>query len=288
MTGAAAPPQLELRFAPDAAGTTRVVRRRVRYPYAFLQPFWFGDRPEGIATAILQSGSGGLFGSERLGQVLALEPGAAAHVTSQAATIVHDARGGAAAEQEVRLELGAGSFLEYLPEPLLLFPGAALAQRIHAVLAPSAVLLLGDGAAAHDPEAGAGDPGRPFAVWRSSLEVRLEDGRLLFADRASPGGAAWRRALAGGGRQRRACGWFALVAPAAGPRQAGLAAALAAALEPVAAAGVDAALAALPNGAGLWCRIAAPDGAGLRAGLRACWTAARTAWTGAPPPRPRK
>ncbi len=104
--------QLELTFAADGKGRTRVSRRRVRYPYTFLKPFWFGDRPRGIATAMIQSGSGGLFGGERLGQVITLERDAAAHVTNQAATIVHAARGHAATEQNVCLRLAPDAFLE--------------------------------------------------------------------------------------------------------------------------------------------------------------------------------
>ena len=91
--------QLELRFAPDVGGVTRVVQRRVCYPYVFLKPFWFGDQPTGIATAIIQSSSGGLFGGERLLQRLRLAPHAAVHLTNQAATIVHAMRGHAATVQ---------------------------------------------------------------------------------------------------------------------------------------------------------------------------------------------
>ncbi len=287
-------PQLDLTFAPDSAGISRLVRRRVRYPYTFLKPFWFGDRPEGIATAILQSGSGGLFGGERLAQRILLQPGAALHLTTQAAAIVHARRAAAAAEQRIDLQLAPGSFLEYLPEPMLLFPDAGLEQRISVRLDPAAVLLLGDGVVAHDPDGdgphGAGAAGdRPFGLFRGLLEVRLPDGRLLFADRTAVTGAGYDRALAGGGMRRRGCGWFALVAPAEGDRHPMLKAALQAALDALPADGrIQAVAAELPNGAGLWCRIAAQGGGDLRTALRACWAAARLALTGAPAPRNRK
>lgn len=281
-------PQLDLTFAPDASGISRLVRRRVRYPYSFLKPFWFGDRPDGIATAILQSASGGLFGGERLGQRIVMQRGAALHVTTQAAAIVHARRGGAAAAQRIDLQLGADSFLEYLPEPMLLFPDAGLLQRIAVTMDPAAVLLLGDGVVAHDPDGGM--PGdRPFGLYQGLLEVRLPDGRLLFADRSAVTGQGFDRALAGGGRRRRACGWFALVAPAAQARLPALKAALQAALDGLPPGrGSHAAVAELPNGAGLWCRIATEGGGDLRLALRACHAAARLALTGAAAPRNRK
>lgn len=280
-------PQLDLTFAPDRGGVTRLVRRRVRYPYTFLKPFWFGDQPEGIATAMLQSASGGLFGGERLGQTVTLARGAAVHVTTQAAAIVHAARGQPATEQQVRLRLGPQAFLEYLPEPMILFPGAGLAQQIAAELDPAAVLLFGDGIVRHDP----GPTDAPFATYRSDLEVFLPDGRLLFADRAEIAGADFDRVLQCRGAQWRACGLFAIAAPAAADRHAALAAALNESLDPLTrgeGAAVYAASAALPNRAGVACRIAASGGAELRAALEACWRSARFALTGAPPPRRRK
>ena len=280
-------PQLDLTFAADAAGTSRLVRRRVRYPYAFLRPFWFGDRPEGIATAILQSGSGGLFGGERLGQRVAVEEGAALHITTQAAAIVHARRGRSAAEQHIALHLAPGSYLEYLPEPMLMFPDGGLEQRIAVEMAADAVLLLGDGIAAHDPEASEGTLPQPFGLHRNSLEVRLPDGRLLFADRGTVTGEGFAAALSGGERPRRACGWFAAVAPGLPERHADLQTGLQAALDDLSGP-VDAAAGSLPGGAGAWCRIVAKGGDGLRAAQRACWSAARLTLTGAPPPRNRK
>lgn len=280
-------PQLALTFAPDAAGVTRLVRRRVRYPYAFLKPFWFGDRPEGIATAILQSGSGGLFGGERLAQAITLQASAAAHVTTQAAAIAHAARDRPATRQDVTLTLAAGSYLEYLPEPVLLFPGSALVQRIDAAVAPDALLLLGDGIVHHDP---AGH-GQPFERHASVLEVRRSDGRLLFTDRTAITGIGFDRSLRGAGRAWPACGWLAIVAPdqARHPR---LAAGLTEAMRELAVLRAEgrllAAFAELPNRAGFWCRMLAADGSVLRGAMRCLWRQGRVAATGLPPPRDRK
>src|SRR5690606_19591985 len=133
------------------------------YPYTFLKPFWFGDRPPGVATVMLQSASGGLFGGEDLAQVVTLAAGAAVHMTTLAATVVHAARMHPPTTQQVRVALGAHAYFEYLPEPLILFPGAHIAQRLAITLDASARCILGDGVVRHDPS----PADLPFAAYRS-------------------------------------------------------------------------------------------------------------------------
>lgn len=279
--------QLDLAFARDADGVTRVVRRRVRYPYVFLKPFWFGDRPPGIATAMIQSSSGGLFGGERLSQRISLERGAAAHVTNQAATVVHAMREHAATEQDVDLELGSEAYLEYLPEPAILFPDAGLAQRVRVALDPTAVLLYADGIVRHDPWS----RDAPFGLYRNSLEVSLASGSLLLADRSEVTGSEFDTVLRGPDGPWSACGLFAMVAPTRSSRSAAVVAAIDAGLDALVRAGgprVYAACVEAPHEAGVVCRIVANDGAGLRAALDVCWRTVRLAMTGAAAPRRRK
>ncbi len=279
--------QLELAFAPDADGCTRVVQRRVRYPYTFLKPFWFDDRPRGIATVLLQSGSGGLFGGEQLAQQVRLEPGAAVHVTTQAATIVHAARGYPATIQNVRLQVSRDAFLEYLPEPLILFPGARLQQHIVAELDTCATLVIADGYMSHDPDGN----DTPFDNYSNNLEVISPQGRLLFADRVAVAGSDFARSLRIDNVPWRATGLFVVAAPHLHTRHAEITAALQLAMDAIAASrreALYAAAAALPNSAGVVCRIAARRGEDLRAALAVCSQHARILLTGSPPPRRRK
>lgn len=280
--------QLELDFARDAAGVTQVVRRRVRYPYTFLKPFWFDERPAGLATVLVQSGSGGLYGGERLGQRLALGAGSAVHFTTQAATVVHARRDYAATTQAVTLDVGHGAYLEHLPEPLILFPDAALEQRVEACLGPDAVLLHADGIVRHDP----GDTDRPFAHYRSELTVRGANGRLLLRDRLAVDGVVFDRHLAHG----QSAGWrgyglLLVAAPGRGAEQAAWCARLNAGFASLAGptdAGLYAACAPLPNAAGVACRIVSRDGAVLRLALERCWRDMRQALTGCAASRRRK
>ena len=279
--------QLELEFAPDTAGITRLVRRRVRYPYTLLKPFWFGDHPKGIATLPLQSGSGGLFAGERLAQHIVARAGSSAHITTQAATVVHGSDSRDPATQAIDIDVRAGAYVEYLPEPVVLFPGAALEQRIRATVAPDAVLVYADGCVLHAPPA----TGGVFDCYANTFEARDPTGVSLCVDRMRISGSDMVQSLAADGRTRGACGALFVLANGRGALLEQLVGTLNAHLVdgPLAANGdVYAAAGLLPHGRGAWCRIVAVDGRGLRDALECGWRTVREALCGSPPPRRRK
>ena len=82
--------------------------------------------------------------------------GAAAHVTTQASTIVHSMTEGCA-RQEARIALEPGSFFEYLPDPMILFPGARLASHLRIRFAPGTSAIICDSFLLHDPHGKAGE-----------------------------------------------------------------------------------------------------------------------------------
>ncbi|QLQ09943.1 MAG: urease accessory protein UreD [Nocardioidaceae bacterium] len=170
--GKAWTPQLKLVLARGDDGVTRIERRRSRYPYVVLRPFWFGDRPDGMATVILQSGSGGLYAGEQLGQHFVVGPDAAAQVTTQAATVVHSSEDMGTTQVRTMVDLGLGAHFEYIADPLILFPGASLQQVVDARLRPDSIFVLAEGTLRHDP--GPGD--RPLPTLRvvSPSEGRME------------------------------------------------------------------------------------------------------------------
>ena len=115
-------PQAALRFARAPDGQSYIARQRVGYPFHITRPFYFDEAPAGALTLYLQSVSGGIYQGEDLRMTCSADPGSAAHVTTQAATIVHRMPA-APARQTVALEAADGAFLEYLPDPLIMFPG---------------------------------------------------------------------------------------------------------------------------------------------------------------------
>ncbi|WP_188607316.1 urease accessory protein UreD [Chelatococcus reniformis] len=266
-------PELDLRAERRGAHTV-LTAQFVTYPFHLTRPFRLDPlRPE-VATLYMQSASGGLYADEDLNAAVAVGPGAALHLTTQASTMVLGPAG-KTARMRVRLAVGAGGFLAYGPDPLILFPGSAPDTELAVDLAPGAGAVLNDGFLLHDPQ-GLGAAPQSF---RSVTEVRI-GGRPILVDRQRVAGADL--AAPGG--------------PLNGYRVAGsaLLLGLGAALSPEAlgerlgASGVLAGVTALPAGCGLGVRVLAHDGASFQTAMTAVFAAAFTARFGVEPTPRRK
>lgn len=156
---------------------THIGRQYVSYPFHMTRPFAFDAAIPSLLTVYQQSSSGGLYRDDRLASRFDVEAGAAGHVTTQAATVVHDCYG-QPAQQTTEIVLEEGAFLALTPDPLVLFPGAACSGDTQVRLAPGAVLLLSDAFALHDPEG----RGRPFERLGARVDIRDSAGRLLVRD----------------------------------------------------------------------------------------------------------
>ena len=275
-------PQAALRFARAPDGQSYIARQRVGYPFHITRPFYLDEAPAGVLTLYLQSVSGGIYQGENLRMTCAAGPGSAAHVTTQAATIVHRMPA-APARQTALLEAAPGALLEYLPDPLIMFPGARLASVLEIEAAADATVVACESFSHHDP----GGEDRRFESFAAALRIRDEDGRLLALERYEVAG----NSLAPGRSQVArwpAQGSLVVVHRGAerGPGREAVLAALRAALAPTEAFYGGAS--ALPNEAGVGARLLARDGATLRAGLEAAWRAVRLALYGTPPAPRRK
>ena len=276
----AAPPsgRAEIAFGRGPEGETFVQRQFAAYPFHVCRPHTFAGDPPGMVTLYLQSLSGGIYEHERLSLTITAGAETRAHVTSQASTIVQSMQDGRA-ELAVSMEAGEGALLEYIPDPLILFPRADLATALTVRRHEAAQVILADAFLAHDPEG----RGRPFARLDSRLEVEAPDGRLLARDRFVLSGEAYRDGLS----HERAGGALAtLVVLSGSDLIEPLLAALRGALEDL--PGTYAGASALPNDCGVRARLLGSDGVALRRAMHAAWAAARETLTGARPPERRK
>ena len=269
--------QADIKFARDPDGVTGICRQRVGYPFHLGRALRMPGDPAGMPTVYLQSCSGGIFERDDLRMRIVAGAGASAHVTSAASTVVHGMES-AGARQIVELDAGAGALLEYLPDPVILFPRARLHNGVQVRLDPQASVIFGEALILHDPKGGGG----AFEFLESETVVRDRAGKLLVCDRFRCSGGDLARALPGiNGAYAAQATLFALTM--AHPATA-LVGAMRQALSPI--EDVYAAASALPNGAGAWIRVLARDAIGARAALHAAWAAARTEITGqAPVPR---
>lgn len=164
---------------------TRIGRQFVSYPYHLTRAFALDRAIPELITVYQQSSSGGLYRGERLASHFKVGRNAAAHVTTQAATLVHDCHGQPVI-QTTAIDLDEGSFLSWTPEPLVLFPGGLCTTATTATIAPGAVVMIGEAFAWHDPAGSS----RPFDRLQSELVLRDGRGRLLLRDSFSVSGEA--------------------------------------------------------------------------------------------------
>ncbi len=271
--------RIEIEFARAPEGETYVSRQHAAYPYHLCRPHRFAGDPEGMATLYLQSCAGGIYAGDRLEERVMVREGARAQVTTQAASIVHSMVGSSAA-QSVHIDAEPGAFVEFLPDPLILFPQASLETRLRIRAPESTTVIACDSFLMHDPEAQGGVFGRLAA----EIAAETADGRLLALDRFEVAGATMQRGLAGIAGRFGAHGslWVLSRDRPAGELVEGLREKLAG------VAGVYAGASLLPNQVGAAVRMLAEDGVALRAGLFAAWAAARQALTGQLPEPRRK
>ena len=90
--------------------------------------------------AVVINTSGGMTGGDRYDVEVALDAGARATVVGQACEKIYRSAGGDA-ELDVRLTVQDGARLHWLPQPAILFDGAAFRRRLTIDLAPGAALF---------------------------------------------------------------------------------------------------------------------------------------------------
>ncbi|MGD9502184.1 MAG: urease accessory protein UreD [Methyloceanibacter sp.] len=271
--------RLDLAFAADGGGRTYLARQYANYPFHVCRALYQDAERPGLATLYLQSCSGGLYEDDRLDMRLEVAPSAEAHVSTQSPTVVHTMPEGAA-RLVARIACAPKSYLEYLPDPQILFPGSRCASRVEVSLDGDAVALVSDSFLGHDPDGRGGT----FANYASEIVIADAAGRNLAIDRLKVDGGSFGGGCPGISGSYAAQGTM-IVAGLALPSPS-----LVEALRGIrpdddgAAIGIS----DLPKGAGYLVRILAADGVALKRAMSRAWSAARTVLKGAPPAERRK
>lgn len=152
-----------------------------RAPLLVQKALYCDEGMPGLPVVFIVSNSGGILQGDRYRLEFSLEPGACAHVTTQAATKIHEMDANHAAQtQEISLE--EGSYLEYMPEQVIPFRHSRFLSRTRIRIAPTASLLYSEilvGGRKHYLD------GELFAFDLFSSLVRAErpDGVELFTEK---------------------------------------------------------------------------------------------------------
>jgi urease accessory protein len=273
--------ELRLTLGPDHRGRTAVRARRQRFPLRTTMPFYLDAAAPGMAFVYIQNPTGGVFAGDRLIASVVAEPGARVHMTTQSATKLYRCET-AAAHQELSFVLGAGAYVEYIPDPLIPHAGSQYTQSTSVELAAGAMFVAGETIAP-----GRRARGERFAYDLLELDTSVRrDGRELCAERLRLEPHRARPARPGVLGDYEYVVSLIAVAPEAD--EVALARAIGDALAGHAGAGVRGAAGELPGGAGALARILARDAIGAVDALRSAWAAARLALLGLPLPERRK
>jgi urease accessory protein len=271
--------RISLEFARDGNGRTYLARQYACYPFHVCKvQFHDADWPS-LATLYAQSCSGGLYEDDQHRLELTVRSGAEAHFTTQASTIVHSMPVGRA-RHDMRITAETGAYLEYLPDPQILFPHSSFASMIRIAMASDATVLVSDSFMGHDPHGMGGLP----ESYESEIVIEDASGRKLAIDRLRLASHVFQERRPGIMGAFNAHGTLLMATrnpPAAALQTAGRVLDLD---YREAAIGVS----ALPNSAGIVFRVLAQDGAALKHAMYACWGSARLALARAAPAVRRK
>lgn len=228
-----------------------------------------------MGTIYVQSCAGGLYEHDRHSMEVSAHAGSRAHVTTQASTIVHTMERGSA-HQDTVIRAEAGSYLEVLPDPQILFPQSFYSSTARIIVGDSASVVFSESFLTHDPD-GEGKAPRSYL---SEIIVERQGGKRLTVDRMRLAEETFTAAAPGVLGGFRACGTLLVIAPERMP--------LAGPAFDVTAASSLIGMSLLPHGAGQLFRVLAIDGAQLKRSMYQCWSWSRTALTGTAPQARRK
>lgn len=282
MNAAGAPEKhglLHMEFARRGDRSTLAHLQR-QAPLLAQQALYWDEHLPSMPCVFMITTSGCVLQDDRLDVSISLQPGAMAHVTTQAATKVHQMDAGFAS-QSTRLDLADGAYLELLPGPVIPHRRSRFIASTTAAVAATATVLIAELVA----------PGRKhhggelfeYDLYSSALTIIRPDGSVLCAEKLVS--EPWRHPV----RQAGVMGKFDVLASVTLAAPVPLAKAVLKHVDATidAGAGCMAGASSLPNGAGLVYKVLGRETEPVRDKVREFWQLVRHEALGAPIPKPR-
>lgn len=171
---------LRLRF--DARGDRSILGfMERRAPLLVQRALYCDEGMPGLPVVHIISNAGGILQGDRYTLEFVAGPGASGHVTTQAATKIHEMDANFATQmQDIVLEDGA--YLEYLPGPVIPFRHSRFLTRTRIRIAPSATLVYAEILMAGRKHYRGGERFE-FDLYSSTVQAERPCGRELFVEK---------------------------------------------------------------------------------------------------------
>ena len=161
---------------------TRLGHAFVSHPFHFTHPWYLDPAVPGMVVAYVQTPGGGLIQGDRASLQFDVGSTAQVHITNQAAEKIHTMTANCALQQAT-FTLGTDAYVEYCPEPVILFPGSRFGQAVQIQLATGASFFGSEIFLSRCAQGGVTD-GAPFEACTTSLTVLDADKSLLIRDQS--------------------------------------------------------------------------------------------------------
>lgn len=269
--------RLRLRF--ERRGPRSILAEMERRAPLIVQKALYCD--EGMPTlpvVFIISNAGGILQGDRYAMDFAVGPGAVGHVTTQAATKIHEMDANHASQtQEITLDDDA--YLEYMPEPVIPFARSRFLTRTRIRIAPSATLLYAETLMGGRKFYGDGELFK-YDLFSSTVAAERPDGTSLFVEKFRVEPAKTPVTVPGVMDDFDVFGNVLLITPPAIADAVSLKAVTAWSKDEGWASGVG----RLPNHAGLVYKVIGRDSGVVRAKIRDLWGLVRPEVVGKPVP----
>ena len=252
-----------------------------RAPLLVQQALYWDEYLPGLPCVFMITTSGCVLQGDRLDVSITVGPGAMAHVTTQAATKIHQMDANFAAQSQA-LALAEDAYLEFLPGPTIPHRHSRFITATRATVADSATLLSAELLQPGRKHHGRGEVFE-FDLYSSALTASRPDGAALFTEKLVS--EPWRHPVRRAGVMGRfdVLANVALITPVRHARR------IIAQVAPGADRDSDCVSGAsrLPHDAGLLYKVLGMETEPVKAKVRAFWEIVRQEVTGATVPAPR-
>jgi urease accessory protein len=171
---------LRLGFEPRLGRSVLATLHR-RAPLLAQQALYWDEQMPGLPCVSIISNAGGILQGDRNLIEIDVAPDAQAHVTTQAATRIHEMDCNFATQTQ-NLTLGSDSYLEYIPHPVIPHKHSRFVQHTTVSIDPAATLIYSETLMPGRKYYGAGELFQ-YDLFSSSIHAARPDGTTLFTEK---------------------------------------------------------------------------------------------------------